>query len=197
MTAPTVRIASSADAPQIEQLLHLMHAEGGLLSLDLDAAREMFALAFNRKGGLIGVIGDPIEAAIGLLITRFWYTRENHLEEYFNFVHPDYRRSAHAKTLISFAKRCSDEIKIPLVIGVMTNKRVVPKVRFYRQILGNPAGAFFVYGGNWVNGLAPENDEFWEAAFPPRGSRGMRDKVRPNNGTSNGTLPLPLTAKEA
>jgi len=169
MLAPApVRIATADDGPAILDLLHLMHAEGGLLSLDVGAAQDMFDFAFKKKGGIIGVVGQAgkIEGAIGLLITRFWYTRENHLEEYFNFIHPDYRKSSHARTLIAFAKKCADEIKIPLVIGVMTNKRVVEKVRLYRRSLGNPAGAFFVYGGTWINERSPADDEFWQSPFP-------------------------------
>jgi GNAT superfamily N-acetyltransferase len=144
-----------------------MHAEGGLLSLDVDCAREMFARSFNKTGGIIGIIGDKtrIHAMISLLITRWWYTRENHLEEIFAYVHPDYRKSNYARTLIEFAKKCSDEIGIPLVIGVMTNSRIVEKVRLYRRSLGFPAGAVFVYNGNWIN-ERPENSDFWHEPFP-------------------------------
>lgn len=163
-----IRIATREDEPELLRLLKLMHAEGGLFPLDEDRARQMFAKAFDRKGGIIGVIGPPddIEGLIGLLITSFWYTRENHIEEYCNYVRPDKRQTTHAKTLISFARQCSDAIEIPLVIGVMTNRRVVEKVRLYRRSLGNPAGAFFVYPADrWVNELV-ENDDFWKTPFP-------------------------------
>lgn len=170
-----VRVATWDDAPEIERLLHMMHTEGGLLSLDLNCAREVFARAFNKQGGIIGVIGpkDNIEAALYLMITRYWYTRDNHLEEIFSFVRPDCRKSNHARTLIGFAKTCADEIKIPLVIGVMTNQRVVEKVRLYRRSLGFPAGAFFVYGGTWVN-EAPAAEDFWRAPFPVHSARRAR-----------------------
>lgn len=168
----SIRIATADDEPEILRLLNMMHAEGGLLSLDVNAAREMFNRAFSRRGGIIGVIGDPgnIEAMIYLLLTRFWYTKENHLEELFNYVRPDCRRSNYARELIGFAKKCSDEIKIPLVIGVMTNTRVAEKVRLYRRSLGYPAGAFFVYGGSWVN-ERPDTSEFWRAPFPTQSER--------------------------
>jgi hypothetical protein len=160
-----VRIATREDEPQILQLLHLMHAEGGLFPLDEDRAREMFAKAFDRKGGIIGVIGPThnIEAAIGLLITSYWYTSDNHIEEYFNFVRPDRRQSTHAKTLIAFAKKCSEAIEIPLVIGVLTNNRMAAKVRLYRGQLGHPSGAFFVVNSKWNITPEPNPDDFWEA----------------------------------
>lgn len=164
-----VRIATKDDEEEIIRLLHIMHAEGGLLPLDEDEARKTFNHAFMKRGGMIGVIGDPgdIQAMIYLLISRFWYTKENHLEELFNFVRPDVRKSDHAKHLIEFAKRCSEEIKIPLVIGVLTNTRMEGKVRLYRRVLGIPAGAFFVHNAHWVN-TTPSSENFWHAPFPNR-----------------------------
>lgn len=141
-----------------------MHAEGGLLPLDVDCAREMFARAFDRKGGIIGVIGNKkIEAALFLLITRHWYTSYYHLEELFNFVDPDHRRSNHAKSLIGFAKQSARTLSIPLVIGVMTNKRLAAKVRLYRGQLGHPAGAFFIFNSKWDIAVEPAEDDFWAA----------------------------------
>lgn len=173
--ASRVRTATAADEPEILRLLHLMHQEGGLLPLDEAHARAMFARAFNRRGGIIGVIGPPdaIEGMIYLLLTRFWYTGADHLEELFNYVRPDCRKSGHAGTLISFAKTCADEIGIPLAIGVLTNHRMVEKVRLYRRYLGAPAGAFFVYNASWVN-EADENADIWKTVLR-EGRRPLRE----------------------
>lgn len=183
-----VRIATAEDEPEILRLLHLMHAEGGMLPLDEQCARETFSRAFNRQGGIIGVIGskNDIRAMIYLLITRFWYTRENHLEELFNYVRPDARKTDYAKTLIRFARKCADEIKIPLVIGVLTNRALAEKVRLYRHVLGFPAGAFFVHGAEWVN-AQPQNEEFWRAPFP--NAREKRRLARGNGGHQQGSVP--------
>lgn len=168
-----VRIATYSDEDEVMQLLTIMHAEGGLLPLDEMSARSTFRMAFDRKGGILGVIGEPgdIRAMIFLLISRFWYTKEHHLEELFNFVRPDVRGKAlshnYGQSLIKFAKECSDEIKIPLTIGVLTNRRMEAKVRLYRRELGTPAGAWFVHlpsGVKWQNELV--NDEFWKEPFP-------------------------------
>jgi hypothetical protein len=175
-----VRIATQADAAEIIQLLHVMHFENGMMPLDETCANEFFSRAFERKGGIIGVIGQPgdIRAMIYLLVTRFWYTSTNHLEEAFNFVRPDMRKSNYAKTLIKFAQSCSDEIKIPLVIGVLTNNRMEGKVRLYRRNLGIPAGAFFVYGANWSL-CDPSREDFWKAPFDERKkSNGHKDLGR-------------------
>lgn len=172
MLSAKIRVATHDDAPEIERLLHMMHAEGGMFTLEMKAAREMFNRAFDQRGGIIGVIGPPasIEAMIYLLITRQWYTYQHHLEEVFNYVRPDCRKSNHARDLIGFAKNCSDELKLPLVIGVLSNMRVVPKVRLYQRLLGYPAGAFFVYGGNWVN-ESPDTEQFWKQPFPAHSER--------------------------
>lgn len=171
-----VRIATRADEAEIIQMLHIMHFENGMMPLDERCASEFFNRAFDRKGGIIGVIGaaGDIRAMIYLLVTRFWYTADNHLEECFNFVRPDMRNPAnghrYAETLIKFAQKCSDEIKIPLLIGVLTNNRMEGKVRLYRRCLGIPAGAFFVYGANWTL-CDPSSEDFWRQPFPERERR--------------------------
>jgi hypothetical protein len=146
-------------------------------------AKKTFDLAFNRQGGILGVIGEPgdIKAMIFLLISKFWYTKNHHLEELFNFVRPDVRSAAssskdgYAFQLIEFAKKCAEEIGLPLTIGVLTNIRMEAKVRLYRRSLGVPAGAWFVHNCTWQNEI--QNDEFWKDPFPKRGrgSNGGRD----------------------
>ena len=171
MTEEVVRIATIADEDEIMRLLTVMHAEGGIMPLDETEAKKTFHLAFNRQGGILGVIGEPgnIKAMIFLLISRFWYTKEHHLEELFNFVRPDVRgtHQNYGTRLIEFAKACSDEIKIPLTIGVLTNYRLQGKVRLYRRSLGVPAGAWFVHGAKWQN--EEPNEDFWKDPFPKRG----------------------------
>ena len=83
----------------------------------------------------------------------------------FNFVRPDERKTDYAKRMIAFAKRCSDNVKLPLVIGVLTNERMEGKVRLYRRNLGYPAGAFFVYNG-WNGNAEASNEDFWKSPFP-------------------------------
>ena len=165
-----VRIAQLSDEPEIMLLLNQMHAEGGIMPLDQMAASAMFHRAFNRQGGILGVIGEPgdIKAMIYLLISCYWYTTQYHLEELFNFVRPDMRKSkeAYAQRLIDFAKACSDEIGLPLTIGILTNIRMEGKVRLYQRELGVPAGAWFVYGAKWIN--EEPNAQFWREPFPKR-----------------------------
>src|SRR5215469_8131893 len=148
-----VRLATRQDEEQLMALCHALHADNGLFSMDEDMVRAMLHRAFDRQGGIVGVIdGDKeLAAAIYMLLSNFWYSRDNHLEELFSFIRPPYRngRYHYIDQLADFAKDCATKIGIPLVIGVVTNKRTEPKVRLYRRLFGVPAGAFFIVGGEW------------------------------------------------
>jgi hypothetical protein len=160
----TVVGATLADLSELMRLFRMMHAEGGLFPLDEKCTEEMFVRTLNKQQGIIGVIrgeGQELRAFICLLITRFWYTSEFHLDELWNYVSPEHRKSNYADILIRYAKHCSDELKIPLFIGVLTNKRMEAKVRLYRRRLGMPAGAFFVYNTEWISERATDG-EIWK-----------------------------------
>lgn len=147
MTSPSVvRLATEADQDQLMHLGRLLHEENGLFPMDDDLCLEIIQKALRHEGSIIGVIGpsDSLEGMICMEITNFWYSRKPHLVELFNFVHPDHRRSNHAKALLSFAKQCAtDDVK--LLIGVFSNEKTQAKVRLYERQFGKPAGAFFVY----------------------------------------------------
>lgn len=170
MTREVVRIATRADEDEVMLLLSQMHSEGGIMPLDEMEAKKTFARAFNREGGILGVIGEPgnIKAMIYLMLSRYWYSTHMHLEELFNFVRPDVRKDKqhYAQRMIDFAKECAVEIGIPLTIGVLTNQRMEGKVRLYQRSLGVPAGAWFVWNASWQN--EEPNAQFWKDPFPKR-----------------------------
>lgn len=151
-TTPTgasrVRIATAADGDDLIELCKLLHSENGVFAMDQTRVRATLDRAFRREGGLIGVIGNPghVEGAIVLQISQLWYSEQWCLEELFSFVSPRFRRSTNAKDLIAFAKQASEKLGIPLLIGVLSNERTEAKVKLYSRHLGNPAGAFFLYG---------------------------------------------------
>ena len=162
--AQTVVGAAMSDMPELMRLFRIMHAEGGLFPVDEKCVEEMFTNAILRHQGIIGVVrGDDTEIRgfISLLITRFWYTQHFHVEEMFNFISPEHRKSNYADMLIRYAKHCADDLKIPLIIGVLTNRRMEAKVRLYRRRLGMPAGAFFLHNAEWINERA-ETGEIWK-----------------------------------
>ena len=150
-----VRLATPKDEEKILDLLMLMHEENGLFEMDNDSVREMVRKVLNRENGIIGVIDgeDEIEAAVCLVIDKLWYAKTWCLNDVFNFVAPKYRRSTRAKSLISFAKNYSDQVGIPLLMGIVSNVRTEAKIKLLERQL-QKAGAFFIYnygGGNHDN----------------------------------------------
>ena len=136
-------------------LCRALHKENGLFSMNENKVRGYLRRAFARDGAIIGVIGKPdhIEGAIYLLVGEFWYSNEKHLEEFFNFIRPEHRKSKHAQALICWAKELSDD-QLPLLIGVISTERTAAKVRLYRRQLGDPIGAFFFYSKHPATGPA-------------------------------------------
>jgi hypothetical protein len=151
ITSP-VRKAQLSDKQQIMEMCEENHRDNGQFSLSLRKVEAMVDRAFNGGGAIIGVVGghNSIEGMLMLLISQFWYTEDWCLEEIQNYVRPEFRRSTHAKDMISFGKRCSDEIGIPLVIGVVSNERTKAKMDLYRRQLGDPVGGYFLYPRNSI-----------------------------------------------
>ena len=85
---------------------------------------------------------------IYLCLRQYWYAKDGdvHLEEFLAFVRPEFRKSNNAKALIEFAKSSSDRLGVPLLIGIVSNEKTAQKIRLYRRRLGEPAGAYFMYG---------------------------------------------------
>jgi len=129
------------------ELCRELHAENAMFSMDEAKVAAMLERAFKQQGALIGALGPTgaIEGAIFMLISSFWYTNDFCLEELFSYVRPEFRRSTNAKELVNFGKRCSDELGIPLVIGVVSNIRTEAKVGLYKRQLADPVGAYFAY----------------------------------------------------
>lgn len=189
-TAPVpelpIRLAQRSDEPELLRHIETMHREGGMRPLDLEKARETLALSFDRKGGMLAVIGPPgdIRAMLFLRIGNLWYSAHNHLEEVFNWVHPNHRRTNYATRLLEYAKATCDQIstnsvengghRIPLIIGVFTHKRMAAKVRMYRKRFGLPYGATFAHNVDWISPRDVSDEDLWRV---PRFERVMAARV--------------------
>ena len=144
---PKVRLAAPDELDEVIQLGRELHEENGLMNLDEDMIRQAAEGAVLHGQGIAGVIGkDPIEAMIYLGLRQYWYTKELHLEEMLNFVRPQFRKSRNAIALIEFAKSAAIKLGVPLLIGIVSNDKTAQKIRLYRRRLGEPAGAYFLYG---------------------------------------------------
>lgn len=147
MDCPDVRMAAPEDRQAIHDLTTLLHGENGLFSIAPGKVERMLDRYYKREGAVIGVIGEvgaPV-ATIYLGVDQLVYTDEWTLVEQFNFVHPDHRRTNYARQLIAYAKHISDGMGMPLLIGILSNKRTEAKERLYGQML-EKAGSYFIYG---------------------------------------------------
>ena len=148
-TLPRVRMASVDDLDEIMQMGRELHAENGLMSWDEDKVKTAAVNALRGVEGVVGVIGsDPIQAMIYLCLRQYWYAQDGdaHLEEFLAFVRPEFRKSNNAKALIEFAKSSAKRLGVPLLIGIVSNEKTAQKIRLYRRRLGEPSGAYFIYG---------------------------------------------------
>ncbi len=150
-----VRLAQPEDRAKIIELTRDLHGENGLFSMSDKKVRAMLDRFYNREGAVIGVIGpvgNPV-ATIYLGIDQMSYSDDWALVEQWNFVHPDHRKSNYASQLICYAKRLSDEFKLPLLVGILSNSRTEAKARLYERHL-HKVGAYFYYSRTVPAGAA-------------------------------------------
>lgn len=145
--AALVRLADRQDEEEIMGICRMMWAENGQMKMCERKVREMLGEAFEKRGGIIGVIGQPgaIEACIFLRITQLWYSDDWHLSEYLSFVLPRHRKSKNALNLVEFAKKCAYDIGLKLFITIVSTERTEAKRRLFERRLGPAAGSVFIY----------------------------------------------------
>lgn len=147
---PRIRPAEMSEADAIMAMCRIMFDENGIgAAMDEGMVRAEIEEGLKRTRGGIFVIGDDgrIEGSIYLIFGHLWYANVWWLEDRWNFVLPEYRRSDNSKQLINFAKwMACEQFGIPLMMSILNNHRTEAKVRLYQRILGKPSGAFFLYG---------------------------------------------------
>jgi GNAT superfamily N-acetyltransferase len=143
--ATPVRIAVDEDINEIMEMGRELHAENGRLTLNEQKIYDVAMTAIRGDGAIMAVVGPigRLEGMVCLTMAQFWYTDEYHLEEMFNYVRPQYRRSENAKNLIKFSERLADKTNKYLMMGVFSDQRTMAKLRLYERQLGTPAGAVF------------------------------------------------------
>lgn len=152
-----IRIGQPDDVHEVMDLALSACDENGFIAPSTEKLLYEIWPALNQDHGLVGIIGEKgqkLEAAVLLRIGSMWYSDQNVVEEKAIFVHPDYRsaKGGRARRLVEFSKQVSDQLKLPLVIGVLSNHRTEAKVRLYERQFGKPSGAFFLYNaqtGGW------------------------------------------------
>jgi hypothetical protein len=153
----SVRVGDPTDVDNMMELALQACDENGFVNPNPVKLLEQIYPALMQDHGLVGIIGRPnekIEGAVLLRISKMWYSDQDVLEEKAIFIHPEYRsaKGGRARRLVEFSKEVSDYLKIPLIIGVLSNHRTEAKVRLYERQFGKASGAFFLYNahtGGW------------------------------------------------
>ena len=153
----TVRVATPADEEEIMRLMKSAFVEQPVFPLNEDKIRQQIKLCTERKGGVLGVIDGPngIEGYIIGVLFQYWYSDAWVLEELSNFVHPDHRHPGRAKALIEFIKWFSEQLELPLIMGIMSTQRLEAKIRLYKRQV-RQVGAVFAFNTGHVDGLLSE-----------------------------------------
>lgn len=152
-----IRVATPEDVHDIMDLALSACDENGFVAPNPERLLQEIWPALNLDKGVCGIIkseGRKPEGAVLLRVGMMWYSDQEVLEEKAIFIHPDYRsaKGGRARRLVEFSKQVSDELGIPLIIGVLSNDRTEAKVRLYERQFGKPTGAFFLYNartGGW------------------------------------------------
>lgn len=158
-----VRVGTLDDLDPMMQIAMAAVAENSFATPNTTKLLYDIYPALNLDRGIVGIIGEPgqqIEGAVLLRMGTVWYSDDVSIEERAIYVHPDYRQAkgGRAARLCEFSKGISDNLGLPLVIGVLSTQRTAAKVRMYSRILGEPSGAYWLYGAT-TGGHAIVGDE--------------------------------------
>lgn len=151
-----IRVGTPEDVHDVMDLALTACEENAFVKPNPSRLLEDIWPALNLEKGLMGIIGTPnhLEGLVLLRLGKMWYSDQDVLEERAIFIYPEYRnaKGGRARRLCEFSKRVSDNLNIPLIIGVLSTIRTEGKVRLYERMFGKPTGAFFLYrasSGGW------------------------------------------------
>lgn len=163
--ASRVRLAESRDEEELVAMVHAMHQELGFRN----AADQPMRFAPDKVRGMIqratvdrpndpsavpcwiGVIeGEKqLEGSAFLTVQSHWATDDHHLAELWSWTFPKFRKSANAKTLITFSKALANTLQLPLLLGVMSIDRQPAKGRLIERSTGcKPFGQFYLFNAD-------------------------------------------------
>lgn len=151
-----IRPATVGDEDKLYDLLCMAWRENAPYQISQKKVCMMIDAATHDKEVIVGVIDTPdgtgLSGSIGGFFSQWWYTEDFHIEECWNFVHPEHRKSTHARDLINYMKWVSENMDMPLHMGILTATKLEEKVRLYRRQMPQ-VGAAFAY--NMESGKGP------------------------------------------
>lgn len=156
----SVRLGRPTDEDAIYELLKLDIAENAAIVApgneeDIRATIKQ-ALTKPNIVGLIETDGKPV-AVVMLLCMKWWFSKAWYYQEIPMFVHPEHRKSDHARQLIAFQRYWVDEMtrafgyRVHLLCGVLGTKRIRAKTSLYRRIF-RQCGSVFIYPSPFIEG---------------------------------------------
>ena len=148
MTAPSpIPLARPDDEDQLVDLLRERHEEEGLGSFDEGKVRATVRRGISRDWSCIGVIRGRfnIEASVGIYLNSWWYSNDDILSDLWCYARAAYRKSAHARTLLSFAKWTALELNRPFVATHFLNADTTKRVISLQKEVGPPRGSIYIF----------------------------------------------------
>lgn len=148
---PEVVLGQPSDFDEVFDVFAEGYRENAIYALDLQKACAWLLMGLHRQNSCIGLIRGPkgIEAMCAVYLASYWYSDEYFVEEVFNYVRFDHRRTTHAKHLIQFAKWFAESLGKPLLMGILTTSRLAAKERLYERQIPK-VGSLFLHGLPWV-----------------------------------------------
>lgn len=146
-----VREGVAEDFNELMRLAVDATRENAFVEPDIEMLAQHMYAALTKQMGVAGVIGggpgEKLEGMIILRIGNMWYSKDPILDEKAIYVAPEFRsaKGGRARKLAEWAKDVSENLGIPLAIGVLSNSRTEAKIRLYERVFGAPAGVYFLY----------------------------------------------------
>jgi hypothetical protein len=151
-----VRLGTPDEVDEVMRLALAGCEENAAVPYEPDLVLQDVWAALNLHQGVVGVIGPVggyLEGAVLLRVGTMWYSRSPTIEERAIYVDPKYRdaKGGRAARLFEFSHYISDELGLPLTIGVLSSARTAAKIRMYSRFMGPQDGAYWI---RWPKGHA-------------------------------------------
>lgn len=141
-----MRVAEPTDLGQVCDLLQVMHAEIGVLTVDEPKALGTIRAIVDSRQCLVSTDdAGQIVASLGLMLGEpSWYSSDQGLTDKWFYIHPDHRGGSHAQDIVLTAKSMARIARVPLWIGISATKKSVRKMLFLEKYM-KPFGGVFYY----------------------------------------------------
>ena len=147
---PEVRIAKVEPGDAVGracllQLCNMLHTETPHAPLCPERLAEGVDDVLARGTALVSVMPDGrIAGTVGLVKQAPWFSRQQWLTDQWFFVHPDCRRTPHAKMLLRASKAVAGANGLTLQMTVTGfGRRIAGIIRLFARELGEANGALF------------------------------------------------------